>query len=53
MTRKPVIGVHPDRVGQESYSDKWAEFLRDLGAEVRILNLLAPNAFWRARPINR
>lgn len=44
-----VVGIHPDRIGQESYSDKWAEFLHARGIEVRALNLLAPNALEQAR----
>jgi glutathione synthase/RimK-type ligase-like ATP-grasp enzyme len=44
-----IIGIHPDRIGEESYSEKWAEFLLARGAEVRTLNLLAPDALEQAR----
>jgi hypothetical protein len=44
-----IIGIHPDRVGKESYSDKWSEFLLAQGVEVNTLNLLAPNALEQAR----
>lgn len=43
-----VIGIHPDRVGTESYSDKWAEFLTARGVKVRWLNLLADDALAQA-----
>ena len=49
MRTKVVIGIHPDRIGEESYSDKWADFLRARGAEVRILDLLAPDALKQAQ----
>lgn len=39
-----IIGIHPDRIGEESYSEKWAEFLRTRGVEVRSLNLLSAGA---------
>jgi glutathione synthase/RimK-type ligase-like ATP-grasp enzyme len=45
---KMIIGIHPDRIGKESYSDKWSEFLRARGANVRTLDLLAPNALRQA-----
>lgn len=44
-----VVGIHPDRIGEESYSDKWTEFLHARGIEVRALNLLAPDALEQAR----
>jgi glutathione synthase/RimK-type ligase-like ATP-grasp enzyme len=44
-----IIGIHPDRIGNESYSDKWIEFLQARGVEVRILNLLAQDALEQAR----
>lgn len=44
-----IIGIHPDRIDKVSYSDKWTEFLDARGVEVRVLNLLAPNAFEQAR----
>jgi len=43
-----IIGIHPDRIGQESYSDKWKEFLEGRGAEVRWLDLLAEDALEQA-----
>lgn len=43
-----IVGLHPDRVGAESYSEKWAEVLRRRGVEVRLLDLLAPDALRRA-----
>lgn len=49
MNRKIIIGIHPDQTGEESYSDKWAEFLRARGVEVRLLDLLAPDALNQAR----
>jgi len=48
MNKKVVVGVQPDLVGT-SHSDKWAEFLAECGATVRILNLLAPDALEQAR----
>jgi glutathione synthase/RimK-type ligase-like ATP-grasp enzyme len=44
-----IIGIHPDRIGEESYSEKWTECLRQLGAEVRQLNLLAQDGLDQAR----
>lgn len=44
-----IIGIHPDRIGEESYSEKWTESLCAYGVEVRILNLLALNALEQAR----
>lgn len=44
-----IIGIHPDRLGTESYSDKWAEFLTARGVEVRFLDLLAPDALIQAQ----
>jgi glutathione synthase/RimK-type ligase-like ATP-grasp enzyme len=44
-----IIGIQPDRLGNESYSDKWAEFLTARGVEVRFLNLLAPDALAQAQ----
>lgn len=36
-----IVGIHPDRIGQESYSEKWEQFLGERGVEVRGLNLLS------------
>jgi glutathione synthase/RimK-type ligase-like ATP-grasp enzyme len=44
-----IIGVHPDQFGSESYSAKWIEFLEARGVEVRLLDLLAPDALDQAR----
>ncbi|MBN1147309.1 MAG: hypothetical protein JXA78_08635 [Anaerolineales bacterium] len=44
-----IIGIHPDRVGNESYSDKWKEFLEARGVETRPLNLLALDAVEQAK----
>jgi len=44
-----LIGIHPDRIGQESYSDKWSEYLRARNVEVRMVNLLAPDALEQVR----
>lgn len=44
-----IIGIHPDKVGQESYSDKWIELLLAQGVEVKTLNLLAIDALDQAR----
>lgn len=51
MTRKRqlVIGIHPDRFGEESFSDKWCKFLEARGAEPRVLDLLAADALEQAR----
>lgn len=49
MKQRLVIGLHPDRVGEESYSEKWYEFLEARGAEPRVLNLLADDALEQAR----
>lgn len=43
-----IIGVHPDQTGTESYSEKWSDFLRDRGLEVRQLNLLSNDALNQA-----
>ncbi|HOP40648.1 MAG TPA: hypothetical protein PLI53_06355 [Geobacteraceae bacterium] len=38
-----IIGIHPDNMWGSSFSEKWVEFLKKRGIEVRILNLLAPD----------
>ena len=43
-----IIGIHPDRTGQESYSEKWKEFLRARNVEVKDLDLLAEDAMDQA-----
>jgi glutathione synthase/RimK-type ligase-like ATP-grasp enzyme len=48
MKQRIVVGIHPDRIGDESYSSKWTEFLSARSAEVRILDLLAPKALEHA-----
>ncbi|MBN2148896.1 MAG: hypothetical protein JW726_16025 [Anaerolineales bacterium] len=45
---KMIVGIHPDLIGKESYSDRWAEVLRARGVEVRLLNLLAADALQQA-----
>ena len=47
--KKLLVGIHPDLNYEESYSEKWSEFLRALGVEVRRLNLLAHDALDQAR----
>lgn len=37
------IGIHPDNMWGTSYSEKWVEFLDARGAEVKMLDLLAPD----------
>jgi hypothetical protein len=37
-----LIGIHPDRRGDESYSEKWAEFLAARGTGVPALDVVAP-----------
>ena len=49
MENEVIIGIHPDQIGKESYSDKWTEFLRARGADVRMLDLLATDALEQAR----
>lgn len=49
METEEVIGIHSDKIGEESYSDKWTEFLRARGADVRMLDLLATDALEQAR----
>ncbi len=44
-----IIGIHPDRIGTESYSAKWRLFLEAQGVETRVLNLLAPDALVQAQ----
>lgn len=44
-----IIGIHPDRIGDESYSEKWAQYIQERGGSVRILNLLAKNALDQAK----
>lgn len=51
---KIVIGIHPDQQQKAQYTDKsytprWVEFLAKRDVEVRILNLLAPDALEQAR----
>ncbi len=43
-----IIGIHPDQIGEESYSKKWTEFLEARGVTVRKLNLLAFDALDQA-----
>ena len=49
MPAQLIIGIQPDRAGEESYSDKWTEFLIARGVQVRTVNLLAPDALRQAR----
>lgn len=49
MARDLIIGIHPDRVGKESYSEKMSKYLKDRGVQVRFLNLLAQDALDQAR----
>ena len=44
-----IIGIHPDRIGNESYSQKWAEFLQSRGVRVRNLDLLAQDGLEQAQ----
>jgi glutathione synthase/RimK-type ligase-like ATP-grasp enzyme len=48
MTSQLVIGIHPDRTGHESYSEKWEEFLTERGIKVVHLNLYAQDALEQA-----
>ncbi|AMV73145.1 ATP-grasp domain-containing protein [Desulfuromonas sp. DDH964] len=43
------IGIHPDNMWGTSYSDRWAEFFRVRGVEVKFLDLLAPDFLEQAR----
>lgn len=43
-----IIGIQPDHMNQESYSDRWGQSLRNRGVEVRSLNLLAHDALEQA-----
>jgi len=36
-----IIGIHPDRKGSQSYSEKWTELIEERGAIARRVNLLA------------
>ena len=38
------IAIHPDKIGSESYSEKWAEFLRKRNIEVKWVDLTAVDA---------
>lgn len=49
MENEVVIGIHPDQIGGESYSDKWAEFLGKRDVKVIILDLLARDALEQAQ----
>lgn len=42
------IGIHPDRIGEESYSEKWTHFLKESGIEVVTLDLLRQDALSQA-----
>jgi len=44
-----IIGIHPDRVGAESYSTRWEAALLARGVQVRQLDLLAGDALQQAR----
>ncbi len=44
-----TVAIHPDRVGEESYSDKWAGFLQNRGVQVRWVDLMKPNALDQVR----
>jgi glutathione synthase/RimK-type ligase-like ATP-grasp enzyme len=43
-----IVGIHPDRIGEESYSDKWREFLEARGVTVLFLDLKTPEGFAQA-----
>jgi glutathione synthase/RimK-type ligase-like ATP-grasp enzyme len=43
-----IVGIHPDRIGQESYSERWTVFLEKRGIGVSQLNLLADDALAQA-----
>jgi glutathione synthase/RimK-type ligase-like ATP-grasp enzyme len=47
-----IIGIHPDKIGDESYSAKWAEYLRARGVEAREVDLLAGDALEQAKACN-
>ena len=49
-----IIGIQPDRKGltRDDYSQKWAEFAVSHGAEVRWLDLLAPDALEQTRGLD-
>ena len=49
MTKNTVIGIHPDRTGSGSYSEKLSKFFEDRGVAVRFLNLLDQDALEQAR----
>jgi len=49
MKSELIVGIHPDKVGEESYSAKWTEFLLDRGIEVKSIDLLAPDALDQAQ----
>jgi len=44
-----IIGIHPDKIGEESYSVKWAECLRARGVEAREVDLLSGDALEQAK----
>jgi glutathione synthase/RimK-type ligase-like ATP-grasp enzyme len=43
-----IIGIHPDRTGKESYSEKWQEFLQARNVDVMLLDLLAADGLEQA-----
>lgn len=43
-----IIGIHPDLIAGESYSQKWAQFLAAQGVEVCNIDLLATDALEQA-----
>jgi glutathione synthase/RimK-type ligase-like ATP-grasp enzyme len=43
-----IIGIHPDQTGQQSFSEKWTEFLETRGVQVRELDLLGCDALQQA-----
>lgn len=44
-----LIGLHPDKTGKESYSDKFIEFFTQHNIEVKILDLLSTSAIAQAQ----
>ena len=44
-----TVAIHPDRLGEESYSDKWAELLKEREVQVCWVDLMEPNALEQVR----
>jgi glutathione synthase/RimK-type ligase-like ATP-grasp enzyme len=47
-----IVGIQPDEIGGESYSNKWKEYLEQQGVTVLLLDLKSPAGFEKATQCN-